>query len=83
MLFGAAGGIFYVLYRYSCYFTQMRLLLLRGGFTALILMLVYVIAAGYNLVGDGILLWLLLGIFIGALIFFILVRNFITEKQLP
>lgn len=82
-LFGAAGIAFYALYRYSCYFTQIFSLILRGSLTALLLILVYVIALGFNLADDNILYWLLIGIFVGAMLFLILVRNFITEKQLP
>ncbi len=82
-LFGAVGAAFYALYRYSCYFSQVFLLILRGSVTALLLALVYVIVLGFNLADGNILYWLLVGVFIGAMVFFLLVRNFITEKQLP
>jgi|GEM_PF-1244262 len=83
LLFTAAGGAFYAIYRYSCYFSQIFNLILRGSLTTFLIMLTFVIALAYNIAESRILILFVVGILLGAIIFLLLVRSFITEKQMP
>jgi spore germination protein YaaH len=82
-LFGSIGVLLYSLYRYSCHFSRMFVLILRGSVVALLLLLVYVIVLGFSLADDNLFFWLFIGIFIGAFILILLVRNYISDRQLP
>ena len=83
LLLGGAGASFYAIYRYSCYFSQIFNLILRGSLTAFLMLLVFVIVAAYNYVETNTMTLFLVGFLVGAIIFLLLVRNFITEKQMP
>ncbi|MEM9981788.1 MAG: hypothetical protein AAF734_04770, partial [Bacteroidota bacterium] len=86
ILFGTSMTGFFLLYRYGCRLKRMTGLLLRGSFVMFMVMalgLIAIVASRYNNDYVTAMAFLFGGLLIGAIIFILLSRRFLSEAELP